>query len=56
MNPIRRGTNLNSFDWKKTENTFYDGEDVMVYEGKGNLESLKLKSITTDNIIYEIQK
>tara|TARA_Y100000739_G_scaffold173049_1_gene150749 strand:+ start:170 stop:1354 length:1185 start_codon:yes stop_codon:yes gene_type:complete len=42
MNPIRRGTNLNSFDWKKTENTFYDGEDVMVYEGKGNSESLKL--------------
>ena len=33
-----------------------DYKDSLKANNRFNLESLKLKSITTDNIIYEIQK
>ena len=42
-NPLRKGIVINSYKWKKIENTSYDGEDVIVIEGdNGKSEILKL--------------
>lgn len=34
-NPIRKGINKNNYDWAKIGNSSYDGEDIVIIEGKG---------------------
>ena len=32
-NPLRNGPSIGSYNWKKIEDTFYEGEDVLVVQG-----------------------
>ena len=32
-NPLRKGIRTKSYNWKKTGNSSYDGEDVLIFEG-----------------------
>ena len=42
-NPLRDGMFLNDYEWKKIENSSYDGEDVLVAEGSNNgINTIKL--------------
>ena len=41
-NPLRKGINIKSYNWKKIEISTYDGEDVIIIEGT-NKKSEKLK-------------
>jgi hypothetical protein len=42
-NPLRDGMFLNDYEWKKIENSSYDGEDVLIAEGSNNgINSIKL--------------
>lgn len=55
-NPIRNGISVKSYKWRKIKDTSYDGEDVVVIEGKGDkgyrrlfvgLDSFKIYRIET---------
>lgn len=34
-NPLRKGLNRNGYNWTKIGNSSYDGEDIIIVEGKG---------------------
>ena len=57
-NPLRKGLPINSFNWKKIDNSSYDGEDVIVIEGNGKgkrTEILKLFIGYDTHKIYKIE-
>ena len=41
QNPLRKGITLNSFKWKIIDDSSYDGEDVLIIEGKEKKDSSK---------------
>ncbi len=41
QNPLRKGIALNSFKWKIIDDSSYDGEDVLIIEGKEKKDSSK---------------
>lgn len=56
-NPLRNGPSLGSYNWKKIEDTFYEGEDVLVLQGtqkSGN--SITLYIGFDSSKIYKIEK
>jgi len=54
-NPLRKGLRVKSFKWKKTKDTNYDGEDVLVFEGlKKNNDKLVLYIGFETNRIYRV--
>ena len=42
-NPIRKGINIKEYTWKKLNNSTYDGEDIIIVEGKRKYLNEKLK-------------
>ena len=56
MNPIRNGISIKSMKWKKIDVTNYDDEDVIVYEGASETESVKLFIGFDTNKIYRVER
>tara|TARA_Y100000746_G_scaffold8129_1_gene7281 strand:+ start:48 stop:1235 length:1188 start_codon:yes stop_codon:yes gene_type:complete len=56
MNPIRNGISIKSMKWKKIDVTNYDDEDVIVYEGTSETESVKLFIGFDTNKIYRVER
>lgn len=65
-NPLRNGPSINSYSWKKIEDTFFEGEDVLVLQGtqkNGNsvtfyigFESLKIYKIKKNTVSMNVGK
>ena len=56
MNPIRNGISIKSMKWKKIDVTNYDDEDVIVYKGTSETESVKLFIGFDTNKIYRVER
>jgi len=57
-NPIRKGIRTNNYNWTKTGNSSYDGEDIVIIEGKGkknNWEWIKLYIGIDTFSVYKIE-
>ena len=56
-NPLRNGPSLGSYNWKKIEDTFYAGEDVLVLQGTQKSGNSITLYIGFDSLkIYKIEK
>tara|TARA_B110000503_G_C7150553_1_gene414950 strand:- start:1707 stop:2897 length:1191 start_codon:yes stop_codon:yes gene_type:complete len=60
QNPLRKGVNVRSYKWKKIGVSNYDGEDVIILEGKGldvrgNNRTLKLFIGFDSYSIYKLE-
>tara|TARA_B100000945_G_scaffold88455_1_gene68840 strand:- start:587 stop:1783 length:1197 start_codon:yes stop_codon:yes gene_type:complete len=55
-NPLRKGLPINSFIWKKIENSSYDGEDVIVVEGKEKGKGTEILKLFIGYDTYKIYK
>ena len=56
MNPVRNGASIRSMKWKKIDVTNYDDEDVIVYEGISDTETIKLFIGFDTNKIYRVER
>ena len=56
MNPIRNGASIRSMKWKKIDLTNYDDEDLVVYEGVSDKETIKLFIGFDTNKIYRVER
>ena len=56
MNPIRNGASIRSMKWKKIDVTNYDDEDLVVYEGVSDTETIKLFIGFDTNKIYRVER
>lgn len=57
-NPVRKGINKNNYNWTKIGDTSYDGEDIVIIEGKGKQNKwqwLKLYIGVDTKGIYKIE-
>jgi len=56
-NPLRNGPSIGSYNWKKIEDTFYEGEDVLVVQGtQQNGNSITFYIGFESSKIYKIEK
>jgi len=56
-NPLRNGPSIGSYNWKKVEDTFYEGEDVLVLQGtQQNGNSITFYIGFESSKIYKIEK
>ena len=56
-NPLRNGPSIGSYNWKKIEDTFYEGEDVLVVQGtQKNGNSITFYIGFESSKIYKIEK
>lgn len=56
-NPLRNGPSIGSYNWKKIEDTFYEGEDVLVVQGtQQNSNSITFYIGFESSKIYKIEK
>ena len=56
-NPLRNGPSIGSYNWKKIEDTFYEGEDVLVLQGtQQNGNSITFYIGFESSKIYKIEK
>lgn len=56
-NPLRNGPSIGSYNWKKVEDTFYEGEDVLVVQGtQQNGNSITFYIGFESSKIYKIEK
>jgi hypothetical protein len=56
-NPLRNGPSIESYNWKKIEDTFYEGEDVLVVQGtQQNGNSITFYIGFESSKIYKIEK
>ena len=56
-NPLRNGPSIGSYNWKKVDDTFYEGEDVLVLQGtQQNGNSITFYIGFESSKIYKIQK
>ena len=59
QNPLRKGISLNKFKWKIIDNSSYDGEEVIIIEGKGKKNPSKWIRLYIGNktkSIYKLEK
>jgi len=59
QNPLRNGINTRDYKWKTIDDTSYDGEDVVVIEGKlkqNQKKWIKLYIGTETKAIYKLEK
>ncbi len=55
-NPLRRGFAIKDFNWKKTGDTNYDGEDVLIIEGRKGKHNFRRFYIGIDTYrIYKVE-
>ena len=56
-NPLRQGPSIGTYNWKKIEDTFYEGEDVLVLKGtQKNGNSMTFYIGFDSSKIYKIEK
>ena len=56
MNPLRNGASIRSMKWKKIDVSTYDDEDIIIYEGTGDNETIKLFIGFETNKIYRAER
>ena len=56
MNPLRNGASIRSMKWKKMDVSTYDDEDIIIYEGTGDDETIKLFIGFETNKIYRAER
>ncbi len=56
MNPLRNGASIRSMKWKKIDVSSYDDEDIIIYEGTSDDETIKLFIGFETNKIYRAER
>ena len=56
MNPLRNGASIRSMKWKKIDVSSYDDEDIVIYEGTNDDETIKLFIGFETNKIYRAER
>ena len=56
MNPLRNGASIRSMKWKKIDVSSYDNEDIIIYEGISDDETIKLFIGFETNKIYRAER
>ena len=56
MNPLRNGASIRSMKWKKIDVSSYDDEDIVIYEGTSDDETIKLFIGFETNKIYRAER
>ena len=56
MNPLRNGASIRSMKWKKIDVSSYDNEDIIIYEGTSDDETIKLFIGFETNKIYRAER
>ncbi len=56
MNPLRNGASIRSMKWKKIDVSSYDDEDIIIYEGTNDDETIKLFIGFETNKIYRAER
>ncbi len=56
MNPLRNGASIRTMKWKKIDVSSYDDEDIIIYEGTSDDETIKLFIGFETNKIYRAER
>lgn len=54
-NPLRDGLSVEDYQWTRVGDSYYDGEDVLIIEGKSNKKTLRLYIGMDTYKIYKIE-
>lgn len=54
-NPLRDGLNVEDYQWSRVGDSYYDGEDVLIIEGKSNKKTIRFYIGMDTYKIYKIE-